>query len=247
MKIDVVPLPRLLTDADLRDRAVVVFDVLRATTTITAALAAGAKEIRLFDSIDAARLAAAKFGEPKLLCGELKCLPPPGFDLGNSPVEYEPEIVRNKTIFLSTTNGTRALVAARHAAVLLAGALVNASAIAAALVRIGRDVTLLCAGTDGEEAPEDLLGAGAVVSELPPQLSVELSPLAKSVKEKLASIRRLPASTSPLLSFLQSTQGGKNVLAAGLHDDTRFAAQLNEFDVVPVCDVSSMTIRAMAG
>ena len=109
MKIDVVPLPQMLTDEHVRDRVVVVFDVLRATTTIAAALAAGAEAIRVFDSLDAARSAAAAFAGDKLLCGELKCLPPPGFDLGNSPGTYLRDRVAGKMIFLSTTNGTRAL------------------------------------------------------------------------------------------------------------------------------------------
>src|SRR4051812_831509 len=102
MKINVVPLPSMLRDEHVRDRAVVVFDVLRATTTIAAALNAGAKEIRVFDSLDAARSAAAEFPDAKLLCGETKCLPPPGFDLGNSPGAYVPELVKDKTLFLST-------------------------------------------------------------------------------------------------------------------------------------------------
>src|SRR5438067_13203060 len=126
MQIDVVPLPQLLRDEHVRDRVVVVFDVLRATTTIAVALAAGAKEIRVFDSLDAARAAASEFSEPKLLCGETKCLPPQGFDLGNSPGAYFPAVVQGKTLFLSTTNGTRALVAAREAPFLFTGALVNA-------------------------------------------------------------------------------------------------------------------------
>src|SRR5205814_5173897 len=154
MKIDVVPLPRMLTDEHVRDRVVVVFDVLRATTTIAAALYSGAKEIRVFDSLEAARSAAVEFTSEKLLCGESKCLAPQGFDLGNSPVTYKRGVVSGKTLFLSTTNGTRALVAARNASLLLTGALVNARAVAGALKARWQDVTLLCAGTDGEIATE---------------------------------------------------------------------------------------------
>src|SRR2546430_10289253 len=76
MKVDVVPLPRMLTDEHVRDRAVVVFDVLRASTTIAAALAAGAKEIRVFCSLDAAPAAASKYSEPMLFFGGSKWPPP---------------------------------------------------------------------------------------------------------------------------------------------------------------------------
>src|SRR6516162_9743988 len=166
MKIDVVPLPSMLTDEHVRDRVVVVFDVLRATTTIATAIANGAKEIRVFDSLDAARSAAVDFTGAKLLCGESKCLAPLGFDLGNSPGDYTREVVLGKTVFLSTTNGTKALVAARNASLLLVGSLVNARAIASQIARRHQDATLLCAGTDGEPAAEDILGAGAVMNEV---------------------------------------------------------------------------------
>src|SRR5690349_4455195 len=108
MKVDLVPLPRTLTEQLVRDRVVVVFDVLRATTTIASALAAGAKEVRVFDTIAALQDAAASYSGERLLCGERQCLPPPGFDLGNSPGAFVPEKVHGKTLFLATTNGTRA-------------------------------------------------------------------------------------------------------------------------------------------
>ena len=235
----------MLTDEHVRDRVVVVFDVLRATTPIAAALAAGAEQIRVFDSLDAARSAAAAFAGDKLLCGELKCLPPPGFDLGNSPGTYLRDRVAGKTIFLSTTNGTRALVAARRASVLLTAALVNAAAIAKTLATLNRDVTLLCAGTDGETAPEDFAGAGAVVSELPARPSIELTEMARSAKDRFAPFRASGSDRNALVEFLTATHGGRNVVRAGLSQDVHFAAQLNAFDVSPRCDVDSMTVRTM--
>jgi len=240
MKIDVVPLPGMLTDEHVRDRAVVVFDVLRATTTIAAALANGAKEIRVFDSLDAARSAASAFAGSKLLCGESNCLPPAGFDLGNSPAAYAPELVSGKTLFLSTTNGTRALVAARKADLLLTGALVNARSVAAALKKQARDVTLLCAGTNGNDAPEDRLGCGAVLSHL---VDAKGTILSANAGAELASFQLLQPQ---LILELRRTEGGQNVIATGLADDIRFAAQADRFDIVPRCDGYAMAIRPMA-
>src|SRR5688500_13494576 len=140
MQADVVLLPRDLDPQSIRDRAVVVFDVLRATTSMTAALAAGVKEIRIFPDLDAARHAAAVFPGRRLLCGESACLAPPGFDLGNSPGQFLPDHA-GATLFMCTTNGTRALIAARSAPVVLTGALVNAAAVATRLFQenqIGR-------------------------------------------------------------------------------------------------------------
>jgi 2-phosphosulfolactate phosphatase len=165
INVNVVLLPSHLRPGELAGRACAVFDVLRATTTMAAALAAGVKEIRLFDSLDAARAAAASVAPPRLLCGESQCLPPAGFDLGNSPGDFG-SAVRGATILMCTTNGTRALLAARSAAALFTAALVNANATAAALAATGRDITLLCAGTGGEVAMEDVIGAGALVNAL---------------------------------------------------------------------------------
>src|SRR5437764_990278 len=83
--VEVILLPADLRREHLDGRAVVVFDVLRATTTMTAALEAGVREIRVFGDLASAREAAAGFTEPRILCGEEQCLPPEGFDLGNSP------------------------------------------------------------------------------------------------------------------------------------------------------------------
>src|SRR3954462_7547904 len=143
MRVEVVPLPRKLMPEHLNGRAAVVFDVLRATSSIVAALANGAERIIVFDSLDAARSAAQPGAKTILLCGEDHCLKPPGFDLGNSPGGFARDVVAGKTIYMSTTNGTRAIVAAAGAGALFAAALVNATATARHLVGLGRDITLL--------------------------------------------------------------------------------------------------------
>ena len=88
MNIDVALLPTDLNAKSLQERVIVAIDVLRATTTIAAALASGATEIRVFGSLDEARAAHAPFTGHKMLAGEQRCLPPEGFDLGNSPCDF---------------------------------------------------------------------------------------------------------------------------------------------------------------
>lgn len=163
MQIDVVILPTLLLPAHLSDRVVVVFDVLRATTTMSAALAAGVREIRAFGDLGSAQSASAAFEGDKVLCGEINAVRPPGFDLGNSPAAFTAAKHAGRTVFMSTTNGTRAIVAARAAERMFIGALVNAAVTGRAVAKLGRDVTLLCSGTAGEVSAEDILGAGAVL------------------------------------------------------------------------------------
>jgi 2-phosphosulfolactate phosphatase len=195
--------------------------------------------VHVFGSPDAARAAAEAGAAPRLLCGEQRCLPPPEFDLGNSPGAFTPDVVVGRTIYLSTTNGTRALVAARAAAELFTGALVNASAVAGLLHQLARDVTLLCAGTEGEVSAEDLLGCGAVIDGLHRLGKVRLGNDAALIASDLfhANRRDLPA-------FLRRTRGGRNVIAAGLEPDIAYCAALDSLDVVGRCDGNTLVIRS---
>jgi 2-phosphosulfolactate phosphatase len=224
MKVDVVRLPQELQGKEhVFGRAVVVFDVLRATTSMVTALASGALEVRVFDSLETASRACNEHqSTPRLLAGERKCLRPDGFDLGNSPGDFADVRVRGKTIFLSTTNGTRAIVAAQGAKKLMAAALVNARATAEALRSFSLDVTLLCAGTNAEIAPEDMIGAGAVAEAMG---SIERT------SATIEAIQLFQDSKTRLVEVLRSTKGGQNVVNAGLARDIDFAAQLNLFDI----------------
>jgi 2-phosphosulfolactate phosphatase len=224
MRLDVVALASDLKPGQLRGRVVVVLDVLRATTTMIAALAAGVAEIRVFP--DTASVRAAEGGPDVLRCGEEKCLKPAGFDLGNSPGAFS-SIHKGKTLLMSTTNGTRAILAAREADRILVGGLVNASAVARALRQLEQDAILLCAGTNGEVAEEDMLGAGAIIDAMrgysipgpPPTL----------LAWGLFDVQR-----AMLPQVLRETPGGQNVINAKLEEDIDYAARLDLHDVVGV-------------
>jgi 2-phosphosulfolactate phosphatase len=166
MRVDVALLPKDLTNDLLIGRSVVVFDVLRATSSIVTAIASGASRVRVFATHDELRAAARDASPRPLLAGESRCLRPADFDLGNSPSEHADPRVRGREIFLATTNGTRAIHASLRAKQVFVGALPNASTIAQALIETGNDVTLVCAGTQGEIADEDRCGAGAVIDGL---------------------------------------------------------------------------------
>lgn len=242
MNVDVALLPRDLPAISGAGVTVVVFDVLRATTTIAAALAAGVKAIHVFGNPEAARTEAAASAGGVLLCGEEQCLPPTGFDLGNSPGAFHHGLHARRTVYMSTTNGTGAILAARGAGRVLTGAIVNAAAAARAARDAGRDVILLCAGTDGQVATEDVLGAGAVLAALrglgPLQLSSDVAWMAE---------RLFLAARGDLVAALRASRGGRNVLAAGLGQDVDFAARLDALDVVgQVRGDSPPVIRAAA-
>jgi 2-phosphosulfolactate phosphatase len=159
--------------ADRTGMVCVVFDVLRATSTLATALKHGAKSITVVEEIqDALRL---RESDPNLLlAGERKgrrisasLTGSIDFDLGNSPREFTPEKVRGRQIVMTTTNGTRALRACDGAETILATSMLNLSATLAALRKWETPlVRLVCAGTGGDLALEDVLGAGALLAAL---------------------------------------------------------------------------------
>jgi len=166
VKIEVVFTPQALGPNDLAGRTVVVVDILRATTTIAVALANGAKAVLPAGTTDEAlRIAQNLERDAVILAGERKSERIPGFALGNSPAEFGPEVVGGKTIVMSTTNGTSALVAAQGAREVIAGAAVNFSTVAercrAALAEQG-DLVILCAGGEKHFALEDAFAVAAL-------------------------------------------------------------------------------------
>jgi len=140
-------------------RVAVVFDVLRATTTMAAWVAAGAAGIVPCRTVEEARVRAA--AEGALLVGERDGVAPEGFDAGNSPREAVPRVAAGRLLVMTTTNGTRALAAAAGAAAVYAASLANASAMAARLQRDHgqQPWTLVLAGTGERFALEDAVGA----------------------------------------------------------------------------------------
>jgi 2-phosphosulfolactate phosphatase len=232
LPVDVVLLPaELKRDDHLVGKSVVVFDVLRATSSMTAALAAGVKEIRIFGDVESAARAAVDAGEGRLLCGEVKCLPPPGFDLGNSPGAFDAAAHHGRTAFLATTNGTRAVIAAHGAAAhVLVGAIVNATAVARELRRLALNVTLLCAGTGGEVAMEDVLGAGAVLDSLTRLKTGRAHNDAASI-----ALHLFRACRDRLIEVMSEAAGGRNLIDVGLKRDIELCAQLDRFgDIVGI-------------
>ena len=244
MDIDVVLLPAHLQPAHLDGRVVVVFDVLRATTSMAAALAAGVREIRVFGDLEDAALAAGRHREAatRLLCGESNCLRPEGFDLGNSPGAFRRELHAGRTMYMSTTNGTRAIVAARAAPVVLVGALVNAPAVARAVATRwgGMGVTLLCAGTGGAVAMEDAVGAGAVLDAI-----ARLTAVTPASDVAVMARRLFEGARDDLRAALTESRGGRNVVAAGLAEDIEFASGLNSVNVVGVVETEPLAVKAL--
>jgi 2-phosphosulfolactate phosphatase len=154
------------TPADAAEAPVaVVVDVMRATSTIAQALASGYGRVLCCAEIEEAVALRDSLDEPALLGGERNAVRIEGFDAGASPREFlEP---RAETLILSTTNGTRTiLAAAARCGEVLLGSLLNLEAGAAAVRERGQDATIVCAGFQGAFAIDDAFCAGRIVAML---------------------------------------------------------------------------------
>jgi 2-phosphosulfolactate phosphatase len=244
-------LPALTSPEELTGRVVVVIDVLRATTTITTALAHGAVQVIPCLEVDEAQLAAQRQQGDVLLGGERLGVKIAGFDLGNSPDEYTRSRVAGKTIVFTTTNGTRAMLFCRGAQRVLLGAFVNFSAVCHELSRVAAEspetgIDLLCAGTRGEITREDVLLAGAIVDELSRQFPIplEVNDQADLAGDAWRSAVERIRGGRPLAEILQRSCGGRNVLQLGQERDIEIAAAVDTVDVIPLLDPAGWTIRA---
>jgi 2-phosphosulfolactate phosphatase len=228
-------LPALTTPEALTGSAVVVIDVLRATTTIATALAAGARKVIPCQEVEEAREVAAKLPAGSvLLGGERAGTPIAGFDLGNSPLEYTPARVAGKTLVFTTTNGTRALRHARLAKAIFCGAFVNLSAIADHLRGEPR-IDLLCAGTDGQVTAEDVLFAGMLANRIASldQRRGRKRDFGDAAAIAMAFHESVGSSERSRFRVLCESLGGRNLIELGMTPDIRYAAQLNRHRLAP--------------
>lgn len=250
MQVQIALLPNgLPKDWNAAESIAVVIDTLRFTTTACQALTQGALCVEVAAKVEAARTMAteARYSNddrPALLCGERHCKVIEGFDLGNSPLEYRPEIVLGKRLVFTTTNGTLAVTAAQPAAQIWLGAMVNRRAIVDALLaEPPASVWIVCAGTDGSVALEDVLTAGAIASEVASR-SAAVEILGDSAHLALAAWRHVASEsesremkgselTTRLLQAFEKASGGRNLIQTGFADDLHFAAQVDVLDAVP--------------
>jgi 2-phosphosulfolactate phosphatase len=230
--ICVYPLPSMAEPSQLRGTAAAVIDVLRATTVFTFAKHSGVRAIIPVLDIETALQLKRNYppGEV-LLGGERLGLPIEGFDLGNSPQHYTPEMVAGKTLIITTTNGTVAMHAAKPARSVYIASFLNARAVAKQL-QCEDNISIICAGTNGKESEEDLLLAGCLTVRLTAQRNYQLNAAA----ERVAGLWHEPMDAAELEALLLTTTGGRAVLRLGLEPDLIASAQLDTIDNVPQLD-----------
>jgi 2-phosphosulfolactate phosphatase len=234
MKLDVVFSPLGLLPGQVAGRTIVVIDILRATTVVCAALQHGARAVLPASSTEEAlRLAQTLGGADVVLCGERGGRAIPGFALGNSPREMTPDAVRGRTLVMTTTNGTPALLATQGAAAVYLAAAVNLSRAAAAardVLDARGELLILCAGRERAFALDDAYAAGRL-------LTAVLGGRRRRTGMNDAALASLDLVHRYGTSWerpLRASRGGCDLLALGFEADLVDAAREDAYPVLPV-------------
>jgi 2-phosphosulfolactate phosphatase len=234
MKIDLSFNAGQFDELQLREKNVIVIDVLRASSTITVALNNGAREIIPVASIESAvKISGSLFGEVTLRGGERNGKTIEGFNLGNSPLEYNETAVKGKSIIYCTTNGSVAMAKSRYARTLAVGSFINLTATSDFIRNENKDSLIICAGranSIGNFSLEDAVCAGMIIQNLlnTESLEVELSDSAKAAHALSKTFGR------SILKVLKTSEHGKYLIEIGFAEDLKICAQVDSVPVLPV-------------
>jgi 2-phosphosulfolactate phosphatase len=230
VRLDVALTAEAAAAAPLDRATVLVVDVLRASTSIVAALASGcAAVVPVADADEARRRAAALPAGSALVAGERRGEPLAGFDLGNSPLEFTAARVSGRTVLLTTSNGTRALLAVRRAPAVAVAGLVNLSAAAAWAAKEARDVVVVCAGERGRVSLEDHVCAGLLAERL-----LERVPRAGLTRTAAAALRVGRRYAADVGRLAADAPWARHLAATGRADDVGVCLRLDTSTLVPV-------------
>jgi 2-phosphosulfolactate phosphatase len=229
--LDVILLPEELKRKDIGNCLVVVIDVLRASSTITTAFAAGvSKIIPVYLPEEAQKKAETYHSDEVLLCGERRGEKLTGFDLGNSPREYSSKKVKNKTILLTTTNGIRTIELVRKARRVIIGCFLNIQAIVQYCQSYSGDILLVCAGDRGAVSLEDTVCAGMIKS----LCENNGQSHDNYYDDSLIALCLYQKFKNNLLNMMQLSIWGKHLIRMGFKQDLLYCAQENIYHYIPV-------------
>lgn len=238
MNIEVFLTSSTVSEDDVKDRTVVVIDVLRACSTIATALNNGARSVvPVADMAQAGKIASNLDQQSYLLGGERDGENIEGYHLGNSPLEYAPSKVSGRTIILNTTNGTVAVAAARAAEHLLIGTFLNAGRVVDFVREAGNDVTIICAGWRNRVSLEDTLCAGLMLYRLwgghEPEVVSDTAHIA---------FTQYDHDRADLTEALQRCNHAQWLTRRGRGDDVEYCFQLDALPVLPYYQDSRLVL-----
>ncbi len=230
MHIEVYLTADSATEDDLKGKAVVVVDVLRACSSIVTALNHGARAvIPVADMAEAGRIGAHMDTTTSLLGGERGGQKIDGYTLGNSPADYTPEAVQGKTVILNTSNGTRAITTARGAASVAVGCFLNVSKVIEFAWHAEEEVAILCAGSDGRVGLEDILCAGLILN----QLWNGQEPEGRSDAAHIA-LTQYASDQHDLAAAVARSNHARHLVGLGFEADVAYCARVDALPLLPV-------------
>lgn len=232
MRIDVVFGGSALTPSEVSNRVVAVIDVLRASTSIATALSNGARAVVPLETSDEVVMRSKALERADvLLAGERRMRPIPGFDLGNSPLEFKREVVEGKTILMTTTNGTSAIAATAGARDVVIASYVNYTAVLTMLrtaLRGGTDITLVCAGRERQFALEDAGCAGRFVANVSKRL------IGVTMNDAAQTCALIDRRYDQIEKLFEASEHGRALREAGFEDDLAACAEVDSYPVIPL-------------
>lgn len=234
MKIFVYHTPEEVPDNQSPDCAIAI-DVLRATTTIAAALDAGAEAIQVFSDLDELIKVSEHWpADKRLRAGERGGARVEGCDLGNSPLDHTAERSGGRRLFMSTTNGTRCLERIQHAPTVITGAFTTRRAVVNFLLEHQPEtVWIVGSGWEGSYSLEDTACAGAIIHGLIAETGQTFKDLAGN-DAAIAAVSLYLQWQDQLLDLMHYASHGQRLLRLANDEDLKYCVQLDALDVVPI-------------
>lgn len=244
MKIDTFLTSNMTEQDKMFDGAIGIYiDVLRASTTVCAALYHGAKEVIPVESTEkAVSIYSSLSKDKRFLGGERNCHKPNGFDAGNSPAEYNSDTILNKSVILATTNGTGTFLKARQTRIKLIAAFVNLDATVNHISELisqpeTEKLFIFCAGSNGRIAYEDTLAAGAIIDSISKRFSnIEMTDTSDIALDSYNLHK------TNINDFLRTREHAQRLIKEGFAADLDIAFEMNLYPIVALNENSSIKI-----
>ena len=230
MRVDLHFTPHQIDELAMRDKTVVVIDVLRASTSITAALHNGAREVIPVTTVErAVKISGNLFGDYVLRGGERNGKMIEGFNLGNSPFDYSEEKIKGKAIIFSSTNGSLAIEKVRFARNVVIASFVNISLVVRFLKKLNQDFVVLCAGNSGMFSIEDSVCAGMLLQKL--NADDDMDPVLSDAAIAVSMLYK--GFSRNLLKMVKNSEHGKYLASIGFANDLPVCAAVDTIPVLP--------------
>jgi len=230
MRVDAILFPRDLSECDLSNTLAVVVDIFRATSTIITAIHNGAKEVVPFKETEEVEERALDYPAGQALkCGERNGYTYSGFDLGNSPLEYNRDLIYNKTILFSSTNGSQLFSKIQSARKVIIGGFLNIERVVNSIIQNKQDCLIACAGNYGNISIEDSVYAGMILAMIKKNgVIIEMN------DEARVSMILYQYYQDDFQSIMRESSHGRHLSSIGKEEDMKFCLQVNTVDCLPV-------------